>query len=176
MTACLFTDDTVLLAESESELQRVVDKFHSMCSRRKLRRNVTESKVMVFERKEVKMVNFGNLYRVSVSVIDGYEIVLEDERIEVVKQFKYSGTMLSKHGEMEEVRKRAVKGRSVTGSLSRVMKGNNVSMEVKKGLRNSILLLTLTYGSEMLTWNRALQSRVHAVEISCLRGACGVTR
>ncbi len=33
--ACLFADDTVLLAESERELQRVVDQFHSVCSRRK---------------------------------------------------------------------------------------------------------------------------------------------
>ncbi len=49
-------------------------------------------------------------------------------------------------------------------------------MEVKRGLRNSILLPTLTYGSETWTWNRAQQSRVHAVELSYQRGACGVTR
>ncbi len=39
VAACLFADDTVLLAESERELQRVVDQFHSVCSRRKLRVN-----------------------------------------------------------------------------------------------------------------------------------------
>ncbi len=43
-------------------------------------------------------------------------------------------------------------------------------MKVKRLLRNSILLLTLMYGSEMWTWNRAQQSRVHAVEMSFLRG------
>ncbi len=97
--------------------------------------------------------------------------------MEVVKEFKYLGTVLGKLGEMDgEVRQRAVKGRSVIGSLARVMKGRNVSMEVKRGLRNSILLPTLMYGSETWTWNRAQQSRVHAVEMSYLRGACGVTR
>ncbi len=75
-----------------------------------------------------------------------------------------------------EVRKRAVKGRSVIGSLGRVMKGRNVSMEVKRGLRNSVLLPTLTCGSETWTWNRAHQSRVRAVEISYLRGVCRMTR
>ncbi len=35
VTACLVADDTVLLAESERGLQRVVDQFHSVCSRRK---------------------------------------------------------------------------------------------------------------------------------------------
>ncbi len=62
------------------------------------------------------------------------------------------------------------------GSLAGVMKGRNVSMDVKRGLRNSILLPTLPYGSENGTWSRAQQSRVHAVEMSYLRGACEVNR
>ena len=41
---------------------------------------------------------------------------------------------------------------------------------------NSILLQTLTYGSETWTWNRAQQSRACDVEISYLRRACGMTR
>ncbi len=59
VTACLFADDTVLLAESERELQRVVDQFHSVCSSGKLRVNAGKSKVMVFDRKEVELVSFG---------------------------------------------------------------------------------------------------------------------
>ncbi len=91
--------------------------------------------------------------------------------MEVVKEFKYSGTVFSKHGEMEgEVRERAVKGRSVIGSLARVMKGRSVSMEVKRDLRNSILLPTLTYGSKVWTWNRVQQSRVRMMEMSYRRG------
>ncbi len=69
-----------------------------------------------------------------------------------------------------------MRGRSVVGSLAGVMKGRNVSMDAKRGLRNSILLPTLTCGSENFTWNGAQQSRVHAVEMSYLRGACGVSR
>ncbi len=49
-------------------------------------------------------------------------------------------------------------------------------MDVKRGLRNSILLPTLTYGSENWTWNGAQQSRVRAVEMSYMRGACRVSR
>ncbi len=36
VAACLSSDDTVLLPESEKKLQRMVDQFHSVCSRRKL--------------------------------------------------------------------------------------------------------------------------------------------
>ncbi len=48
-------------------------------------------------------------------------------------------------------------------------------MDVKRGLRNSILLPTLTYRSENWTWNGMQRSRVRAVEVSYLRGECGVS-
>ncbi len=75
-----------------------------------------------------------------------------------------------------DIRERVMKGRSVVGLLSGVMKGKNVSVDMKKGLRNSILLPTLTYWLKNWTWNGAQQSRVHAVEMNYLRGACGVSR
>ncbi len=56
------------MAESERELQRAVDQFYSVCSRRKVRMNVGKGKVMVFEKKEVDMVNFRDLFRVIVPV------------------------------------------------------------------------------------------------------------
>ncbi len=49
-----------------------------------------------------------------------------------------------------------------------------VSNEVKRGLRNSILLLLLTCGLENWMWKRVQQSRVHCSEMSYLRGACRV--
>ncbi len=56
------------------------------------------------------------------------------------------------------------------------MKGGNVSKDVKKSLRKSIILPTLSYTSETWTWNAAQQSRIRAVEMSYMRGACGVSR
>ncbi len=40
-------------------------------------------------------------------------------------------------------------------------------MAVKKSIR---------YASETWTWNAAQQSRIQAVEVSYVRGACGVSR
>ncbi len=103
--------------------------------------------------------------------------MLGREKMEEVSEFKYLGTVLCEHGVMEgELREQVLKGRSVVGSLTGVMKGRNVSMGVKRSLRNSILLPVLTYGSENWTWSRAWQLRVHAVEMSYLRGVCGVNR
>ncbi len=65
--------------------------------------------------------------------------------MEEVNEFKYLGTILYKHGNMEgEIRERTVKGRQVMGALERVMKGRNVSMAVKKGIMNRVILSTLS--------------------------------
>ncbi len=57
-----------------------------------------------------------------------------------------------------------MKGRSVVGSLAGVMKGRNVYMDVRRGLRNSILLPTVTYGSENWAWNG-----MDGIESACCR-------
>ncbi len=56
------------------------------------------------------------------------------------------------------------------------MKGIKVSMEVKRGIRNSIILSILSYASETWTWIAEQQTRIRTVDMSYIRGACGVSR
>ncbi len=52
-----------------------------------------------------------------------------------------------------------------------------MSMGVKKGIRNSIALPTLSYASETWwTWNVAQQAQFRAVEMSYIKGACEISR
>ena len=176
MITSLFADDTVLFAESEKELQRVVNEFYNVCTRRNLKVNCDKSKVMVFERRKMEVIEFDTQYRIRVENEEGCKVAMGGKCLEEVNEFKYLGTVLCKHGSMEgEIKERAVRGRQVVGSLSRIMRGRNVSVDVKKGLRDSIVLPTLTYGCETWTWNEMHQSRIRAVEMSYLRGACGRT-
>ncbi len=48
----LFADDTVLLAESEKNLQKLINEISNVCVRRKLKVNVGKSKVMVFGKRK----------------------------------------------------------------------------------------------------------------------------
>ncbi len=61
----------MLLAESEGDLQRVVNEFFSLCKRRKLKVNAGKSKVMVFERREEEVINFDTTYRVRLPGAEG---------------------------------------------------------------------------------------------------------
>ncbi len=76
---------------------------------------------------------------------------MNGEEIEEINEFKYLGSVMCKHGGTEgETRERALQGRKVVGSLGCIMKVRSVSMEVKRDLRNTVIVPTLTYASE--TW------------------------
>ncbi len=53
---------TLLLAESEGRLQRIVDDFDWVCKRRKLKVNAGKSKMIVFKRAREQTINFAKPY------------------------------------------------------------------------------------------------------------------
>ncbi len=50
--------------------------------------------------------------------------------------------------------------------MGRIMNGRSVSMEVKRDLRNTVIVPTLTYVSETWAWNEWQRFRMQAVEMS----------
>ncbi len=62
--------------------------------------------------------------------------------------------------------------------MGHIMKGRTVNMAIKKALHDIIPVPTLMYlyASETWTWNEGQRSRIQAVKMSYLRGACGLNR
>ncbi len=84
-------------------------------------------------------------YRVGIKCEKECKIILNGKEMEEVIEFKYLGSVMCKHGGTEgEIRERALQGRKVVGSLGRIMNGRSVSMEVKRDLRNTVIVPTLT--------------------------------
>ncbi len=73
----------------------------SVCKRRKLKVNAGKSKVMVFERREEEVIYFRTAYRVRLPPVARCSIILGNEALEEVREVKYLGTVLCKHGGME---------------------------------------------------------------------------
>ncbi len=69
-------------------MQRVVNEFYSVCKRRKLKVNAGKSKVMVFERREEKVVDFNTAYRVRLPAVARCRIMSGSEKIKKVSEFK----------------------------------------------------------------------------------------
>ncbi len=89
----------------------------------------------------------------------------------------YLGSVMCKDGSTKaETRERALQGRKVVGSLGHIMNDRSVSMEVKRDLRNTVIVPTLTYASKTWAWIESQRSKVQAMEMSYLRSACHVSR
>ncbi len=91
----------MLLAESEEDLQRVVNEFYSVHKRRKLKVNAGKSKVILFERREVEVVDCITAYRVRLPAVARCGVMLGREKMGEVSEFKYLEAVLCKHGGME---------------------------------------------------------------------------
>ncbi len=118
LNSILFADDTVLIAENESDLQKLVIVFDSVCKRRELKVNVNKSKVMVCEWSRSEVVDFVCPYRVGTECEKERKIILNGEKMEEVNEFKYLGSVMCKQSGTEgETRERALQGRKVVGSL-----------------------------------------------------------
>ncbi len=80
-------------------------------------------------------------HRVVIECEKECKITLNGEEMEEVNKFKDLGSVMCKHGGTEgETRERALQERKVVGSLGRIMNGRSVSMEVKKDLRNTVIV------------------------------------
>ncbi len=153
LSTILFADDTVLLAESEKVLQKLVNEFSNVCLRRKLKANVGKSKVMVFEKRKSEVNEFGNQCRMRAENQRQCKIRMNEQTMEEVNEFKYLISVFCEYLSMEgEIRERAIQGGKVTGSLGRVMRERTVSREVEKALRNSIIVPTVAYTNETWVW------------------------
>ena len=131
----LFADDTVVVADSERKLCQLVTEFERVCERRKLRVNVSKSKVMRCTRNE-----------------DGDRlcVMLNGEVLEEVDQFRYLGSVIAANGGVEaDVRHRVNEGCKVLGALKGVMKNRRLRMNVKKVLYEKVVVSTVMYGSVM---------------------------
>src|SRR3990170_4212832 len=86
-----FADDQGMIASSESELQRLMDRLYVSANKFDMKINVKKTKSMVVSRKGEGTVS----------------ITVDGKRVEQVKRFKYLGSLISEDGRcIEEVKQR----------------------------------------------------------------------
>ena len=90
MFILLYADDTILMSESNEDLQLMLNEFCDYCKQWKLKVNVQKTKVMVFSK--------GRLSK-------NLKFYIEDYEIEIVNEYKYLGIIFSKSGSFLKTRK-----------------------------------------------------------------------
>ena len=144
-----FADDSVLIAHSAEEIQRIVDAFANASSKFGLKINIKKTEVMFQPNSTMTMEE---------------NINVDETTLTHVKEFTYLGSIIASDGHIEaELQKRmAMASRSFGRLRERLWNNLNVSIRVKVKIYRAIILSTLLYGAETWTVYRRHVKKLHA--------------
>lgn len=111
---------------------------------------------------------FGKIHNVRKESELNCKAEAKEELLEEVSECIYLGSALCKNYTMDGEIREDIQGRRAIGELGSIIKNRNMSTEVQRELRKSIILPTLTYGNETWKWESE-QFKVRAVETNYLR-------
>ena len=156
----LFADDLVLLADSESGLQRALDGFAAACDYAGMKISTAKTEVLHLSRNPVQC-----------------SLQVGGVKLKQVEKFKYLGVAFTSDGKQdEEIDNRISKAGAVMHALHRsVVLKRELSKKAKLAIFRSIFVPILTYGHESWAMTERMRSRVQASEMRFLRRIEGVT-
>ena len=112
-----YADDTVLIADSEENLQRLLDITIEKSEEMGLTLNVKKTECMVISKKAIAPL---------------CDLQIRGQQIKVVKRFKYLGYMITSDGKcITEIKKRIATAKDAFQKLSLILKNRNISMTTK---------------------------------------------
>ena len=156
----LFADDLVLLAATQSGLQRSLDSFAAACEIAGMKISTTKTEVLHLSRKP-----------------DQCSLHVDGVSLKQVEKFKYLGVAFTSDGKQdEEIDMRTGKASAVMRALHRsVVTKRELSKKAKLSVFKSIFIPILTYGHESWIMTERVRSQVQASEMRFLRRIQGVT-
>ena len=130
----IFADDIVLIDNSTSKLQEMLQDIHDISKPVGLKMHHGKTKIMCN-----KHVNKDDV------IVDGW-------KIEEVDSYVYLGQMVTKdHDQIQEMKRRIGQRWSAFCKLDSIMQDKNVPMRLKRKAFNECILSVMTYGCE--TWS-----------------------
>ena len=143
----LYADDTVLMADNPEQLQREINIFSDYCKIWKLKVNTEKTKIVIFSK--------GRL--------PAYDFKINNEALEVVKEFNYLGVTFSRGGSfLNTIKNNAKKGTKAMYEILRKGRFHNLSISCQYHLFEKIVTPILLYGCEI--WgssNTEILEKVH---------------
>lgn len=154
----LFADDTVLLSESLSELQILLNKLAVYCKKWNITVNTEKTKAMLFKcsnRPEV------------------FDIFYDNVRLEAVDSFIYLGVCLSSNGSFYKAQRQlADQASKALYSLKSLFDKSSLIIEDKLKLFDALVLPIMNYASEVWGFHNSLE--IEKVHLRFLKSILGV--
>ena len=151
-----YADDTVLIAESEEELQKLVNEVKERSLEYGLKMNTKKTKTMVIRR------NVDEPCRV--------DILVDGVTLEQVDKYTYLGQVITEDGRCEvEIRRRIQIAKTNFLKMKNILTSRKLSIELRMKIMDCYILSSLLYASETWTINEADWKRLEAFETWTLR-------
>ncbi|GFS24491.1 endonuclease-reverse transcriptase [Elysia marginata] len=129
-----YAEDTVLIAENESDLQKLLDVVYSESQKKGLELNSKKTEVMVISRK-------ANSPPVNVTV--------NKNKLTQRENFKYLGTLISSDGRSDtEIQARIAQAKTTFQKMKSILTNPYVSIQTRKRALECYIEPILMYGSE----------------------------
>ncbi|GFR58388.1 endonuclease-reverse transcriptase [Elysia marginata] len=150
-----YADDTVLIAENESDLQKLLDVVYSESQKKGLELNSKKTEGMVISRK-------ANSLPVNVTV--------NKNKLTQRENFKYLGTLISSDGRSDtEIQARIAQAKTTFQKMKSILTNQYVSIQTRKRVLECYIEPILMYGSEAWIITNKFKKKLEAVEIWFLR-------
>jgi len=144
----MYADDTVLLAESASNLQNMLNLFHEYCLKWKLKVNIDKTKIMIFSKGRLPTnIHFKN----------------GDKELEIVKDFLYLGIKFSRSGSFSNAKKELVnRGTKAMYEVLKRGRLHNLSIKCQLELFDSMVKPIILYVCEIWGFGKdEIIERIH---------------
>uniref|UniRef100_A0A8B9WEP4 Reverse transcriptase domain-containing protein n=1 Tax=Bos mutus grunniens TaxID=30521 RepID=A0A8B9WEP4_BOSMU len=145
-----YADDTILMAESEEELNSLLMKVKEDSEKVGLKLNIQKTKIMAS------------------GPITSWQI--DGETVETVADFIFWGSKITADDVCShEIKRRLLLGRKVMTNLDSILKSREVTLSTKVHLVKSMVFPVVMYGCESWTIKKAELRRIDAFELWCWR-------
>ena len=145
-----YADDTILMAESEEELQSLLMKVKEESEKVGLKLNIQKTKIMAS------------------GPITLWE--LDGEIVETVSDFIFLGSKITAVGDCRhEIKRHLLLGRKVMTNLDSILKSRDITLPTKVRLVKAMVFPVVMYGCEGWTVKKAERRRIDAFELWCWR-------
>ena len=149
-----YADDTALLASTNEDLQKIVDKVKKESDQQALNMNVSKTKTMVISREEGKTA----------------QIKVEGMLLEQVEHFKYLGQVVTQEGRNEkEVKIRIAQAKSTFIRMKSILTSKDITFPLRIRLVKCYIYPIILYGSETWTLLKESEKKIEAFEMWMFR-------
>lgn len=156
LTNLRFADDTVLLANTQKDLQKMVQQMCMVCKRYGMELNARKTKVMTIN-------------KIKTNEDQQLVIFAENEALERVEQYKYLGTWITDDGRcISEIKRRIAIAKDDFWKCKEFLRAN-LNIALKKKLLQTYIFSIVGYGAEDWTYNKDIEGKIRAFELWCYR-------